>query len=38
MFPLKLAAAFIATIPTAIVFIIFQRRFVQGANEGADKG
>jgi multiple sugar transport system permease protein len=36
-YPLKLSAALLATIPVAIVFIVFQRRFVRGANEGADK-
>ncbi|MFZ1487026.1 MAG: carbohydrate ABC transporter permease [Nostocoides sp.] len=37
-FPIKMAAALVMTIPTAIVFIIFQRFFTQGANAGADKG
>ncbi|HEX3592837.1 MAG TPA: carbohydrate ABC transporter permease [Pseudonocardiaceae bacterium] len=37
-YPLKLSAALLATIPVAIVFIIFQRRFVRGANEGGVKG
>lgn len=37
-FPIKMAAALIMTIPTAIVFIVFQRFFTQGANAGADKG
>ncbi len=37
-FPLKLAAALVATIPVAIVFFIFQRRLVSGANEGGVKG
>lgn len=37
-FPLKLAAALLATIPVAIVFVFFQRRFVQGANAGSVKG
>ena len=37
-YPLKLGAALLATIPVAIIFVIFQRYFVRGANEGADKG
>lgn len=37
-FPLKLAAALLATIPVAIVFVFFQRKFVQGANAGSVKG
>ncbi len=37
-FPLKLAAALVATIPVAIVFFIFQRSLVSGANEGGVKG
>ncbi|MCA0179196.1 MAG: carbohydrate ABC transporter permease [Actinobacteria bacterium] len=37
-YPIKMAAALLMTIPTAIVFIIFQRFFTQGANAGADKG
>lgn len=37
-YPLTMAAGLIMTIPVAIVFIFFQRRFVQGANEGAEKG
>lgn len=37
-FPIKMAAALVMTIPTAIVFVIFQRFFTQGANAGADKG
>nr|WP_235434123.1 carbohydrate ABC transporter permease [Tetrasphaera jenkinsii] len=37
-FPIKMAGALIMTIPTAIVFIVFQRFFTQGANAGADKG
>lgn len=36
-FPLKLAAALLMTIPVALVFVVFQRYFVRGANEGADK-
>ncbi|MFG1705030.1 carbohydrate ABC transporter permease [Nonomuraea sp. M3C6] len=37
-YPLKLGAALLATIPVAIVFVVFQRYFVRGANEGAEKG
>jgi multiple sugar transport system permease protein len=37
-FPLKLAVAMVATIPVAIVFFVFQRRFVAGANAGSVKG
>jgi multiple sugar transport system permease protein len=37
-FPITMAAALLMTIPTALVFIIFQRYFTQGANMGADKG
>ncbi len=37
-FPITMAAALLMTIPTALVFIIFQRQFTQGANSGADKG
>lgn len=37
-YPLKLAAALLATVPVAIVFIVFQRYFVRGANEGGEKG
>ncbi|MGL5909145.1 MAG: carbohydrate ABC transporter permease [Phycicoccus sp.] len=37
-FPISMAAALLMTIPTAIVFIVFQRYFTQGANAGADKG
>ncbi|MFF5171124.1 carbohydrate ABC transporter permease [Micromonospora sp. NPDC000089] len=37
-YPLKLGAALLATIPVAVLFMIFQRYFVRGANEGADKG
>ncbi|GGM24810.1 ABC transporter permease [Micromonospora sonchi] len=36
-YPLKLGAALLATIPVAIIFVIFQRYFVRDANEGADK-
>ncbi|MCI4064839.1 carbohydrate ABC transporter permease [Micromonospora sp. R77] len=37
-YPLKLGAALLATIPVALLFVVFQRYFVRGANEGADKG
>jgi multiple sugar transport system permease protein len=37
-YPLKLSAALLATVPVAIVFIVFQRYFVRGANEGSVKG
>jgi multiple sugar transport system permease protein len=37
-YPLKLGAALLATIPVAVIFVIFQRYFVRGATEGADKG
>ena len=38
LYPLKLGAALLATIPVAIIFVIFQRFFVRDGNEGADKG
>ena len=37
-FPIKMAAALLMTIPTALVFVLFQRFFTQGANAGAEKG
>ncbi|MBX6382226.1 MAG: carbohydrate ABC transporter permease [Microbispora sp.] len=37
-YPLKLGAAALATVPVAILFVVFQRYFVRGANEGAEKG
>jgi multiple sugar transport system permease protein len=37
-FPISMAAALLMTIPTALVFIAFQRFFTQGANAGAEKG
>jgi multiple sugar transport system permease protein len=37
-YPLKLGAALLATIPIALIFFIFQRYFVRGANEGGSKG
>ncbi|MEH1013799.1 carbohydrate ABC transporter permease [Micromonospora sp. CPCC 206060] len=36
-YPLKLGAALLATIPVAVLFVVFQRYFVRGANEGVDK-
>jgi multiple sugar transport system permease protein len=36
-YPLKLGAAMLATIPVAIIFVVLQRYFVRGANEGATK-
>jgi multiple sugar transport system permease protein len=37
-YPLKLGAALLATIPVAIIFFVFQRYFIRGANEGSVKG
>jgi multiple sugar transport system permease protein len=37
-YPLKLGAALLATIPVAIIFVVFQRYFMRGATEGAEKG
>ncbi|MER7267678.1 carbohydrate ABC transporter permease [Micromonospora carbonacea] len=37
-YPLKLGAALLATIPVAVIFVVFQRYFVRDANDGADKG
>ena len=37
-FPIRMAAALLMTIPTALVFVVFQRFFTQGANVGAEKG
>jgi len=37
-YPITMAAALLMTIPTALVFIAFQRFFTQGANAGAEKG
>jgi multiple sugar transport system permease protein len=37
-FPISMAAALLMTIPTALVFIAFQRFFTQGANAGGEKG
>ena len=36
--PAEAGAALLATIPVAVLFVVFQRYFVRGANEGADKG
>lgn len=35
--PLKLAAAALSTIPMAVLFFCFQRRFIRGANAGSVK-
>ena len=37
-FPLTMAAALVMTIPVALVFVVFQRYFVTGANAGSEKG
>lgn len=37
-YPISMAAALLMTIPTALVFVLFQRYFTQGANVGAEKG
>lgn len=37
-FPLKLAAALVMTIPVAIVYLVFQRKLVRGANSGSVTG
>jgi multiple sugar transport system permease protein len=36
-FPLKLAAALLMTLPVAVVYFVFSRRFTQGTYEGVDK-
>lgn len=36
-YPLKLAAALLSTIPVALLFMLFQRHFIRGANAGAVK-
>jgi multiple sugar transport system permease protein len=36
-FPLKLAAALLMTVPVAVVYFVFSRRFTQGTYEGVDK-
>ncbi len=37
-YPLKLTAALLATVPVAVLFFVFQRHFVRGANAGSVKG
>ena len=37
-FPITMGAALLMTIPVAIVFILFQKKFVAGASEGGVKG
>jgi multiple sugar transport system permease protein len=37
-FPLKMGAALLTTVPVAVLFFVFQRHFVRGANEGGEKG
>ena len=37
-YPLKMATALITTIPVAILFFVFQKHLVRGANDGAVKG
>jgi len=37
-FPITMAAGLLMTIPTAVVFVFFQRFFTRGANVGAEKG
>lgn len=37
-YPITMMAGLLMTIPTALVFILFQRYFTQGANVGAEKG
>jgi multiple sugar transport system permease protein len=34
----EFGAALLATIPVAVIFLLFQRYFVRGANEGSIKG
>jgi multiple sugar transport system permease protein len=36
--PTRMAAALLMTIPTALVFVVFQRFFTQGADVGAEQG
>ncbi|MEW2504140.1 carbohydrate ABC transporter permease [Amycolatopsis sp. CA-161197] len=36
-FPLKLAAALLMTVPVAIVYFVFSKRFTRGTYEGVDK-
>jgi multiple sugar transport system permease protein len=37
-YPLKLGASLLTIIPVAVIFLVCQRYFVRGANEGASKG
>lgn len=37
-YPITMMAGLLMTIPTALVFVLFQRYFTQGANVGAEKG
>lgn len=37
-FPITMMAGLLMTIPAALVFVVFQRYFTQGANAGAEKG
>ncbi len=37
-YPFKMATAILTTIPVAVLFFVFQRHFVRGANEGGVKG
>ncbi len=37
-YPITMMAGLLMTIPTALVFVVFQRYFTQGANVGAEKG
>ena len=37
-YPITMAAALVMTVPVAIVFFVFQRHLVRGANTGAVKG
>ncbi|GGN11580.1 ABC-type glycerol-3-phosphate transport system permease component [Actinoplanes campanulatus] len=37
-YPLKLGASLLTIIPVAVIFLVFQRYFVRGANEGASQG
>lgn len=36
--PGSLTAALVATIPVAVLFFVFQRHFVRGADSGSVKG
>jgi multiple sugar transport system permease protein len=36
-FPLKLAAALLMTVPVAVVYFVFSKRFTRGTYEGVDK-